>query len=389
MTKWQGLFGAVFLSALAANAEEMPTFRLDPDWPKPLPSAWITGNIGAIYVDKSDHIWVAQRPNSTTALGERFALDGTGDCCTPAPPVMEFDMRGNLLKAWGPIHINDKDGKTQKLVGQQVSEPYPEGAWPNSEHGIFVDYKNNVWVTSQFDPSQVIKLTNDGKLLLRIGSREATSSNDTMNFAGPAGVYVDPKSNEVFIADGYRNRRVIVFDADTGAYKRHWGAYGRPPSDPQQLSVPMDEMDMKKRAEQFAVVHCLIASNDGFLYVCDRGNGRIQVFKKDGTFVREAFVFPRVTGLGTVYALAFSADPKQRFLYVGDGSDKKIFILRREDMKLLGSFGSGGRGPGQFLLIHAMATDSHGNLYVGETIDNDRVQRFIFTGMHPVTGGKP
>ena len=383
-----GLIGLLANSALAAapaaGGEEIPFFKLDPDWPKTLPNAWITGNIGAIYIDKKDHVWIAQRPNSTTGLGERYLLDGTGDCCTPAPPVMEFDMQGNLLQSWGPIHINDKDGKTQILVGKQVSPPYPQDVWPTSEHGIYVDHKDNVWVTSQFDPSQVSKFSHDGKFLMRIGKREATSTNDKENFAGPAGVYVDPKSNEVFVADGYRNRRIIVFDADTGAFKRQWGAYGKPPMDPQQLSVPMDEFDMKKRTQQFAVVHCLLHSNDDLLYVCDRGNGRIQVFKKDGTFVREAFVFPRVTGLGTVYALAFSPDPEQKFIYVGDGSDKKIFIMRRSDMKILGSFGAGGRGPGQFLLIHAMATDSQGNLYVGETIDNNRVQRFLYQGMKPV-----
>lgn len=376
---------AVYQTACAADAtqaEEVPAFRYDPDWPKPLPNAWITGNIGAMAIDKNDHIWVAQRPASTTSLAERYALDGAGDCCAPAPPVLEFDTAGNLLKAWGPIHTDSEDGKTQILIGKQVSEPYPEGLWPAFEHAIFVDHKNNVWLTSNKDPSQLVKFTNDGKLMMRIGTKEAASTNDQANLAGPAGVYVDPKSNEIFVADGYRNRRIIVFDADTGAYKRHWGAYGKQPQDgPTQ---PMNgKQDLKKQREQFVVAHCIVASNDDLLYVCDRANGRIQVFKKNGTYVREGYVEPKNVGIGTVYAIAFSADPQQKFLYVGDGSDKKIFILRRSDLKILSSFGTGGREGGRFELIHAMVTDSKGNLYVGETIDNNRVQRFNFVGMKP------
>ena len=386
------LSGAAMLSAMlvmghlqtavaadAAKAEEIPTFKYDPDWPKTLPNGYITGNIGAMYIDKDDHIWVLQRPSMTTSLGERDLLEGKGTCCTPAPPVMEFDLQGNLLNTWGPIHITDKD-KKDVLAGKQVSAPYPDGVWPVYEHGIYLDYKNNLWITDSQGGSHVLKMSRDGKLLLQIGKDMATSSSDKMNLGGPAGVYVDPKSNEVFIADGYKNRRVAVFDADTGKFKRMWGAYGKPPQDPQ---VTTPDPDMKKRNQQFELLHCIMHSNDDLLYVCDRANSRVQVFKKDGTFVREGFVEPKLLGLGTSFALAFSPDKEQKYLYYGDGSDKKIWILRRSDLKVLGSFGAGGRNGGQFNLIHTMATDSKGNIYVGETIDNNRVQRFLFTGMKP------
>lgn len=369
--------------AAAQSADEVPTFRYDPDWPKPLPSAWITGNIGAMTTDKQDHIWVVQRPNSTTSLGERDFLDETGDCCTPAPPVMEFDQAGKVLQTWGPIHVTDPQTKKEKLVGTQVSGPYPDGLWPVFEHSIFIDHKNNVWITNRNPPSQLVKFTNDGKFLLRIGKQTATSSGDRENFAGPAGVYVDAKRNEVFVADGYENRRIIVFDADTGTFKRMWGAYGKPPTDPQHHGQIEVGIDQAKRREQFSMAHCIVGSNDGLLYVCDRGNGRVQVFKMDGTYVNEVFIAPRDKGKGTVFGIGFSGDRDQKFMYVGDASNKKVHIVRRKDLTIVGSFGSGGRGGGQFGVIHTLTSDSHGNVYVGETVDNNRVQRFLFTGMAP------
>ena len=380
--------GAAYAAAPAASGtEQVPTFKVDPEWPKQLPNNWIFGVIGAIFVDKADHVWIAQRPASTTTLGYRDLMQGAGECCTPAPPVLELDPQGNVLRTWGEIHITDPESKKEVPIGKQVSPPYPEGLWPPNEHAIYIDYKDNVWLSSSNAPSQLVKFTRDGKFLMRIGKEEAKSVNDKMNLAGTAAVYVDPKSNEVFVADGYRNRRVIVFDADTGAYKRHWGAYGKPPQDPQS-SRP--DPDMKKRAQQFELVHCLMASNDGFLYVCDRANSRIQIFKKDGTFVREAFITadgspPHATGLGTAMAVAFSPDPEQKYLYYLDAPDKKVLILRRSDMKVLGSFGGGGRNAGQFITPHAISVDSKGNIYVGGTVTDDRIQKFNFTGMQTVS----
>jgi hypothetical protein len=366
----------------------VPSFKYEPDWPKQLPNAWVIGGVGAMFIDKKDHLWIAQRPASTSTVTERYALDGSGDCCAPAPPIMEFDPAGNLVQAWGPIHVAEPPPRPtpgaapyagprrQMLVGKQVSAPYPDGVWPASEHGIFVDHKDNVWISSNAPPSQVVKFTRDGKFLMRIGTKEATSSNDKENLAGPTAVYVDPTSNEVFVSDGYRNRRVVVFDADTGKYKRHWGAYGKMPTDPQQDTA----MGETKKLDQFSVTHCIVGDKDGLLYVCDRANSRIQVFKKDGTYVREAFVEPRKSGLGAVCGLAFSSDPEQRYVYVADPANKKVVILNRSDLKVVGSFGTGGREGGRLLEVHSLAVDSKGNVYTGEVVTNQRVQKFALVG---------
>jgi len=372
----------------ASNAgDEVPTFRYDPDWPKPLPNGWTTGVIGAIYVTKDDHVWVATRPSAVTASTENYFLEGLGDCCAPAPPVIEFDPTGNVVQAWGAIHANDPATRKQKLVGKQPGPgPYSADEWPSSEHAMFVDYKGNVWISSQSPPSQFLKFTHDGKFLKRFGTQEATSSADTANFAGPTGVWVDPQTNEAYISDGYRNRRIIVLDADTGAFKRMWGANGKPPKDPQQK----DAFGSDWMADQFSVTHCIVPGNDGLLYVCDRANSRVQAFKKDGTFVREVVLGePRrptdKTHLGSAWSVGFSPDKEQRFMYVADGTNKKIWIVRHSDLKILGSFGHGGRQGGQFETIHILAVDSRGNIYAGETLSGNRVQRFLFTGVRPAS----
>ena len=384
-----------------AQPDQMPTFKYDPEWPKALPNGWTTGVIGAIQVTKDDHVWVAQRPSSVNGLIENYALEGLGDCCAPAPPVIEFDQDGNVVQAWGAIHAIVRDAKSlaanpyqpgpgkDLLVGKQVSGPYPDGVWPLSEHAIFVDYKNNVWLTSQQNPSQVVKFTHDGKFIKQFGQgKEATSSLDINNFAGPTSVYVDPETNEAYISDGYRNRRIIVIDADTGAFMRMWGAYGKPPKDPQQI----DAFGSDRSDENFSVAHCVVAANDGLLYVCDRANSRILVFKKDGTYVRQVIVGETnrpitKSHLGNAWFVAFSPDKEQRFLYLADGTNKKIWILRRADLKVLGSFGTGGRQGGQFQTIHCLAVDSKGNIYAGETLSGNRIQRFRFVGMKPASAG--
>ena len=364
-----------------AGEDGIPMFEYDPSWPKPLSNNWMTGSIGAITIDAQNHIWVVQRPSSTTNLSERYGLEGIGECCFPAPPIMEFDTEGNLIQAWGPIH-----GDEGELLGDQVWGPYPDVVWPLHEHGIFVDHQDTVWVGGSASPSHLMRFTRDGTFLMRIGEREATSSNDTLNMAGPTGIVVDPESNELFVGDGYRNRRVVVFDAETGTYKRHWGADGELPPDGPQGGGPVEgPYDPAVRSEHFATVHCLMMSADGLVYVCDRVNNRIQVFQKDGTFVQEA-VIAASGGFGAVHAIAFSSEPGQRFLYVGDGANKKVWILRRDTLETVGSFGRGGRGGGEFLVIHALAVDADGNLYVGETINNNRVQKFRFVGMRAPAG---
>jgi DNA-binding beta-propeller fold protein YncE len=229
----------------------------------------------------------------------------------------------------------------------------------------------------------VLKFTQEGKLLMRIGKTGASQgSNDTENLGLPAKIFVDPKTNELYIADGYGNKRVIVFDADTGKYKRHWGAYGNKPDDtnlgPYRPDAPP--------AQQFRnPVHCAELSLDGLLYVCDRVNDRIQVFKPDGTFVKETFIAKNTLGDGSAWDIAFSKDPQQKYMYLVDGANEKIYIMLRETLEILTSFGDGGRQPGQFYAVHSIATDSKGNIFTTETYRGQRVQKFVYKGLAAVT----
>ena len=200
------------------NSSELPTFEPDPLWAQNLPNKWVNGQVGGVAVDSHDNLWVFHRP-ATIPDGEKAASlnPPQAECCIPAPPVLEFDTNGKFLQAWGG-------------PGQGYE-------WPSSEHGIFVDPKDNVWLSGNAkEDNQILKFTKDGKFLMQIGhAGKNRGSNDTENLGGPAGLFVYPKTNELFVADGYFNRRVIVFDADTGAYKRHWGAYGKKPDDSLKL----------------------------------------------------------------------------------------------------------------------------------------------------------
>ncbi len=225
----------------------------------------------------------------------------------------------------------------------------------------------------------VLKFTQDGKFLMAIGKAGGSEgSNDVANLGLPAKTFVDPKTNELYVADGYGNKRVIVFDAETGKYKRHWGAYGNKPDDtnlgPYKPDAPV--------AQQFRnPVHCSELSHDGLLYVCDRVNDRIQVFKPDGTFIKEVFIAKNTLGDGSVWDIAFSKDPQQKYMYLADGANEKIYVMQRETLEILTSFGDGGRQPGQFYAVHSIATDSKGNIYTTETYRGQRVQRFVYKGL--------
>jgi DNA-binding beta-propeller fold protein YncE len=229
----------------------------------------------------------------------------------------------------------------------------------------------------------VLKFSRDGKFLMQIGKLgQSKGSNDVDNLGLPAKTMVDPKTNELYVADGYGNKRVIVFDADTGKYKRHWGAYGNKPDDtnlgPYRPDAPV--------AQQFRnPVHCVELSRDGMLYVCDRVNDRIQVFTTDGKFVKEVFIAKNTLGDGSAWDIAFSKDPQQKYIYLADGSNEKVYIMLRETMEILTSFGDGGRQPGQFYAVHSIATDSKGNVYTTETYRGQRVQRFVYKGLAAVT----
>jgi len=310
----------------------------------------------------------------------------------PAPPVLSFDQAGNLIQHWGG--------------------PGAGYEWPDSNHGITVDYKGNVWIggnglgqapgargqaagaRGQAAPetqttgvpythdSMIMKFTQDGKFLMQIGKVGASKgSNDLENLRRPAKIFVDKDTNEVYVADGYGNHRVIVYDADSGKYKRHWGAYGNKPEDTNLGPYNPDAPP----AQQFRnPVHCAELAKDGLVYVCDRVNDRIQVFKKDGTFVKEVFIAKRTLGDGSVWDIAFSKDPQQKYIYLADGANEKVYVMQRDSLEILTSFGDGGRQPGQFYAVHSIATDSKGNIYTTETYRGQRVQRFIYKGIGTV-----
>lgn len=339
-------------------------FAVDPAWPKPLPSNWILGQVSGVAVDASDHVWVLQRPRTLTDDERGAVLDPkVSKCCAPAPPVLAFDGEGNLLQAWGG--------------------PGAGYDWPANEHGISVDAQGFVWITGNGDTDgQILKFTREGKFVSQIGkSGPQTDSNDTSRLGKPAYVEVDPATNEVFVADGYQNRRVIVFDAATGAYKRHWGAYGNRPSDEGKVALTRAKPPSGPPSQQFGnPVHCVHVSHDGLVYVCDRLNDRIQVFHKDGSFVKELAVEPQTAANGSVWDLALSKDPGQRFLYVADGRNNQIHTLSRETGEVVGELGRGGRSAGQFHWVHDLAIDSKGNLYAGEVDTGKRVQKFVRKG---------
>lgn len=370
-------------AAVEAAGVQAPAFEVDPFWPKPLPNHWLIGMTIGVSVDAQEHVWIVHRQGSLEP-GELHASSNPpiAQCCAAAPPVLEFDQAGNLLRHWGG-------------PGQGYD-------WPNSNHGITIDYKGNVWIGGngrgpqggggdnegqvgggRFYDNMVLKFTQDGKFLMQIGKpNQSKGSNDVENLRLPAKTFIDKDANEVYVADGYGNHRVIVYDADTGKYKRHWGAYGHKPEDTDLGKYDPDAPP----AQQFRnPVHCAEISNDGLLYVCDRVNDRIQVFHKDGTFVKEGFVEKRTLGSGSAWDIAFSKDPKQTYIYLADGENDRIHILLRDTLEVLTTFGEGGRQPGEFYGPHSIATDSKGNIYVTETYRGQRVQKFIYKGMAPVT----
>jgi hypothetical protein len=373
-------------NVVEAAAVMAPRFEVDPMWPKPLPNQWVIGAVIGVGIDARDHVFIVHRVASLEPK-EQYATmtPKNADCCAAAPPVLEFNAAGDFVGHWGG---NDGEGY----------------AWPGNNHGIDVDHKGNVWIGGNgrtkagaklaHDESQmaaagavhdsyVLKFTNTGKFLMRIGKPfQSKGSNDIDNLRLPAKTIVDPKTNELYVADGYGNRRVIVFDADTGKYKRHWGAYGNKPDDTDAGPYKPGEPFPK----QFRTpVHGIALANDGLLYVCDRTNNRIQVFKTDGTFVKENWIKRETLGDGAAFDVSLSKDPQQKYLYVADGSNMKVHIVDRQSLEVLTAFGAGGRQPGMFYAVHSIATDSKGNLYTTETYRGQRLQKFVYKGLAPVT----
>ena len=380
-----------------------PSLEVDPMWPRPLPNHWLLGSVTGVAVDAQDHIWVVHRGydsmTARTEIGAATTPKTADECCVPAPPVLEFTADGTLVGHWG--------GPSDKYE------------WPVSPGAIAVDAKGSVWITAAGPPqipgsanatarrattatggatapaagttsgggraaapprpadAHVLKFSRSGEFLLQIGKAGAPGGNDsTTALNRPAGVAVDTAANEVYVADGFGNRRIIVFDATTGAYKRHWGGSGEKPVDGDL--PPYDPAGPP--AAQFRAPTCVEVATSGIVYVCDRGNNRIQAFDKTGKFLKQAVIAKGTRGTGSVWDAALSRDAAQRYLFVADGHDQKIFVLRRDTLETIGSFGDGGRYPGTFYSVGSVAVDSKGNVYTGETLEGKRVQKFVPKG---------
>lgn len=364
---------------LTTRAQDLPRYKVDPFWPKELPNNWILGRVADIVVDKDDHIWILHSPSwvlrDEAGLAQNPPLS---ECCRPAPAVIEFDAEGNVLKAWGGRgYVPD---------------------WPTQEFGFAVDKSGNVWIGGSWaegfeaNPQvvgpdrkdiwdrQVLKFNSDGKLLLEIGhpTKAPPNNQDTSILGGVSGITVDDAAHEVYFADGALNKRVVVYDSDTGKFKRGWGAYGIPLSEIDNTAKPPRYDPSAPPSKQFrGILDSIKISDDGLVYVADRTADRVQVFTKQGKFVQEIFVAPQTIGRGTAWTLSFSHDPKQKYLLVGDGADCVIWILNRNDGTVVGKFGHRGANAGQFNFIRDMDMDSHGNLYTAEVNTNYRVQRFV------------
>lgn len=406
--------GAAFLilSAFAlspAAFQTAPVFEVDPLWPRPLPNHWLLGSVTGVAVDRQDHIWVVHRGydsmTARTEIGAATNPKTADDCCVPAPQVLEFDTAGTLVGHWG--------GPFDAARGK----PGDKYEWPVSPGGITVDARGNVWIAAAGPPeipgsgratsaasgnrgaaaasgqggggratgaapakptdAHVLKFSRKGEFLLQIGKAGAPGGNDsTTALNRPAAVAVDATANEVYVADGFGNRRIVVFDATTGAYKRHWGGSGEKPAD--GALPPYDAAGTP--SAQFRSVGCVEIARDKTVYVCDRGNNRVQAFDSAGKLLKQGIVAKSTLGTGSVWDVALSNDAAQRYLFVADGHDQKVFILRRDTLETLGSFGGGGRYPGLFYSVGSVAVDSRGNVYTGETLEGKRIQKFVPKG---------
>ena len=350
----------------ASDGVMAPMFEVDPFWPKPLPDHMVLGSAIGVGVDSRDHVFIVHRGNLTERTeGGADADPPIGECCRAAPPVLEFDPEGNLVNSWGG--------------------PSDDYVWPASNHGITVDHMDNIWIGGNGpNDTHVLKFSRDGEFLASYGEPEAgaADSNSQTRFNRVAKLAFDAEANEAYLADGYGGRRVAVLDASTGEFKRYWGAYGNEPDD---TRTPPYDPDAPLIQQFRTPVHCADPSRDGHVYVCDRPNNRIQVFTTDGTFVDEVQLAPRTLGDGSTWDVAFSRDAEQKYMYVADGKNMRVYVMDRLNLEVLTSFGDGGRQPGLFFAVHSIATDSEGNIYTTETYEGKRVQKFVYMGMGPVT----
>ena len=363
----------------ADSAVEVPSFRVDPSWPA-IPNAWVFGITSGLATDADNNIWILQRPRTVAPEDAERA----------APPVLVFDVDGNFIKGWGG--------------------PGEGFEWPGTEHGIYVDHQENVWISgSGQGDDQILKFTNDGDFLMQIGrAGQSRGNTDTENVNRAADLFLYEPTNELFVADGYGNRRLIVFDATTGDFKRMWGAFGEPPTDPTE-----DEVVDESNPEHFNLVHGVKVSDDELVYVADRRGMRLQVFTLDGDFVSQLFVGRTepdaqqlaaregetahgrpvadlienvATARQSVSQTAFSSDPEQRLLFLADRSNQQVVVLERATLTPLTSFGRPGDRPGEFFILHDMVADAAGNLYTAEVNVGARAQKFTLDGSASVVG---
>jgi hypothetical protein len=349
-------------NARAQSSKRPPEFKVDPTWPT-IPNNWVLGEVTSISVDRHDNIWVLHVPQSVPEAQRANA----------APPVLEFDSKGKLLKSWGG--------------------PQNGAQWLGREHGIFVDANDFVWIggragwpratTPGVSDDMIMKFTTAGKLVMQIGMSGASTGNlDTANVHQATDVFVDTKAREVYAADGYGNKRVIVFDSETGKFKRMWGAFGSAPPATFGPNLPTPQPQTTPDGPpEFGLPHAIKVSSDGIVYVADRINNRIQMFTRDGKFLKQVRVTNEGSDVVPVPAgFAFSPDAKQQFLYVVDSGPMRVVIFDRQTMTQIGVVGSKGKDAGQFDIVHHMAADSKGNLYTAEIVNNRRAQKFVLMG---------
>jgi DNA-binding beta-propeller fold protein YncE len=403
------------LSAQGRGAAAAPRYAVQPLFPRPFSEDYLViGSVSGVTVDSQNRIWVVHRGNDSLEGNEKGmapAANAQGQpgvpsssvCCMAAPQVIQYDAAGNVLTMWGG-----------------ASQSY---RWPQATGGITTDAKGNVWIAAMgYEPApaggrgrggappaaaappaagaappppppapdaHVLKFSPNGIHQLTIGTpgkMDGADSQSTLN--RPSALAYDSAANEIFVAD-MGNRRIVVFDADKGTYKRHWFAYGEKTAG----AAPGPYKPGEPNAKSFRDITCVEIARDGMVYVCDKSSNRIQVFDKNGKFVREQLIAPNTGGgvigpgggtgpsftlnmAGAVWDVAFSNDQAQQFLFVADGHNKKVRILRRETLEEVGSIGSGGRYPGQFLAVATVAVDGQGNVYTGEMHHGKRVQKF-------------